>query len=230
MSEWVRDTLEKKFTMPSGVYERTSTDKKGRGNPNLAKVMAEARKKQLEIMIAKKYMKPTPAAKLVDKNARTMAKLLQLLEIQARDKNGIVAEPAMQRRIDKLKKTISRRLTKLARYSFISISISSWIIILSHPPWLTCINFYFCISFTNSLNHYRWGDAPEVDKNFTDPYKHKNNYGGNIVVKPIISGNRVISNITSINTLRYQNTTNATSFDNAEEKTGEAEETMEVSI
>ena len=69
-----------------------------------------------------------------------------------------------------------------------------------------------------------------MDKNFTDPYKHKNNYGGNIVVKPIISGNRVISNITSINTLRYQNTTNATSFDNAEEKTGEAEETMEVSI
>jgi len=122
--------------MPSGVYERTSTDKKGRGNPNLAKVMAEARKKQLEIMIAKKYMKPTPAAKLVDKNARTMAKLLQLLEIQARDKNGIVAEPPMQRRIDQLKKTISRRLTKLARYSFISISISisSWIIILSHPP------------------------------------------------------------------------------------------------
>jgi len=135
--------------MPSGVYERTSTDKKGRGNPNLAKVMAEARKKQLEIMIAKKYMKPTPAAKLVDKNARTMAKLLQLLEIQARDKNGIVAEPAMQRRIDNLKKTISRRLTKLARYSStLSLSHSPthslthsiylylflWIIILSHPP------------------------------------------------------------------------------------------------
>ena len=69
-----------------------------------------------------------------------------------------------------------------------------------------------------------------MDRSFTDPLKHKNNYGGNIVVKPIMSGNRVISNIPSISTLRYQNTTNATSFDNAEEKTGEAEETMEVSI
>lgn len=108
--------------MPSGVYERAAGDKKGRGNPNMAKIMAEARKKQLEILMNKKYMKPAPAAKLVDKNARTMAKLLQLLEIQAKDKNGIVTEPVMQRRIDKLKKTISRRLTKLARYQARSIS------------------------------------------------------------------------------------------------------------
>lgn len=45
-----------------------------------------------------------------------------------------------------------------------------------------------------------------------------------------MSGNKVISNIPSINARRYENTTNATSFDNADEKTGEAEETMEVSI
>ena len=104
--------------MPSGVYERANNDKKGRGNPNMAKIMAEARKKRLEMLLTNKYMKPIPAAKLVDKNARAMAKLLQLLEIQAKDKNGIVAEPIMQRRIDRLKKTISRRLTKLARYYY----------------------------------------------------------------------------------------------------------------
>ena len=189
--------------MPSGVYERSTTDKKGRGNPNMAKIMAEARKKQLEILMNKKYMKPAPAAKLVDKNARTMAKLLQLLEIQAKDKNGIVTEPVMQRRIDKLKKTISRRLTKLARYQVLSTPSS------------------FSFAHTHLLtSHYRWGDAPEGERSFSEYNKYKNNYGHNIQIKAVPVA---ISKGHPSAIIRKTENTGST-FDFAEEKAGDAEE------
>ncbi len=187
--------------MPSGVYERSNTDKKGRGNPNMAKIMAEARKKQLEILMNKKYMKPAPAAKLVDKNARTMAKLLQLLEIQAKDKNGIVTEPVMQRRIDKLKKTISRRLTKLARYQELSIP--------------------FSFAYTHLLtSHYRWGDAPEGERSFSEYNKYKNNYGHNIQIKAVPVA--ISKGHPSAIIRKTENT--GSSFDFGEEKGGDAEE------
>lgn len=70
--------------------------------------------KSVELLRAR----PTEAQRLVDKNSRTLAKLVQLLEVAQRpgaeavDKDGVV-----MRYVDKLKSRLNRRLLKLSKWA-----------------------------------------------------------------------------------------------------------------
>ena len=82
-------------------------------------------------------------------------------------------------------------------------------------------------SSTYSSTHFRWGDAPEVERNFSEYNKYKNNYGHNIQIKavPVVISKGHSSS--QPGDMRKGESSTATSFDNAEEKTEEAEEKAE---
>lgn len=89
----------------------------GKSEKHIAALKAAMEKKRAEESV-KKHLKIYEAQTLVDKNSRTMVKIMQLLElIQAPDALKVDPDGHVLERIEKLKKRYLRRLAKLAKWS-----------------------------------------------------------------------------------------------------------------
>jgi len=78
--------------------------------------------KKKKAIVKLPVMKPAQAAHMVDKNARTVAKVLQLLEsTQGANMAALDPEGHVSKKIEKLNARINRRLVKLAKWSDTSI-------------------------------------------------------------------------------------------------------------
>lgn len=116
-SNWA-DNGTKKAKSRGGKPEKRK--KRGRGRPSHASLRS-AEQEKADQEIEDKKLTLSDASHLLDKNSRTLMKLVQLLELQEKiaDKEGEgipEAKDCLQRKINMYKNRIARRITKLATW------------------------------------------------------------------------------------------------------------------
>ena len=116
-SSYNRDGNTKKAKSRGGKPEKK---KRGRGRPSHASLRS-AEQEKADQEIEDKKLTLSDASHLIDKNSRTLMKLVQLLELQEKnaDKEGEgipEAKDCLQRKINMYKNRIARRITKLATW------------------------------------------------------------------------------------------------------------------